>query len=102
MEKKMELLQVLRRGLHQVTGHGGLRGFLKVFFRANDVKLGTLVGEDKYGNKYYEDNKQFFGECFKKKTSRSHIAVLELTLEISIVMSIFHVWKRLESAVPAQ
>lgn len=33
MEKKMELLQVLRRGLHQVTGHGGLRGFLKVFFR---------------------------------------------------------------------
>ena len=30
--------------------------------RANDVRVGTLVGEDKYGNKYYEDNKQFFGE----------------------------------------
>ncbi|XP_004416188.1 PREDICTED: NADH dehydrogenase [ubiquinone] 1 alpha subcomplex subunit 12-like [Odobenus rosmarus divergens] len=29
--------------------------------RANDVRAGTLVGEDKYGNKYYEDNKQFFG-----------------------------------------
>lgn len=26
------------------------------------MRVGTLVGEDKYGNKYYEDNKQFFGE----------------------------------------
>ncbi|XP_027783762.1 NADH dehydrogenase [ubiquinone] 1 alpha subcomplex subunit 12 isoform X3 [Marmota monax] len=57
----MELLQVLKRGLQQVSGHGGLRGYLRVFFRANDVRVGTLVGEDKYGNKYYEDNKQFFG-----------------------------------------
>jgi NADH:ubiquinone oxidoreductase subunit len=32
-------------------------------YRTNDVKVGTLVGEDKYGNKYYEDKKQFFGEC---------------------------------------
>uniref|UniRef100_UPI000682CE03 NADH dehydrogenase [ubiquinone] 1 alpha subcomplex subunit 12 isoform X1 n=1 Tax=Ictidomys tridecemlineatus TaxID=43179 RepID=UPI000682CE03 len=56
----MELLQVLKRGLQQVSGHGGLRGYLRVFFRANDVRVGTLVGEDKYGNKYYEDNKQFF------------------------------------------
>eukprot|EP00073_Rattus_norvegicus_P024750 XP_006239825.1 PREDICTED: NADH dehydrogenase [ubiquinone] 1 alpha subcomplex subunit 12-like isoform X1 [Rattus norvegicus] len=59
----MEQLRVLKRGLQQVTGHGGLRGLLRVFFRANDIRLGTLVGEDKYGNKYYEDNKQFFGEC---------------------------------------
>uniref|UniRef100_A0A5G2QQP8 NADH dehydrogenase [ubiquinone] 1 alpha subcomplex subunit 12 n=1 Tax=Sus scrofa TaxID=9823 RepID=A0A5G2QQP8_PIG len=58
----MELVQVLRRGLQQVSGHGGLRGYLRVLFRANDVRVGTLVGEDKYGNKYYEDNKQFFGD----------------------------------------
>ncbi|KAM7328087.1 NADH dehydrogenase [ubiquinone] 1 alpha subcomplex subunit 12 [Alexandromys fortis] len=57
----MELVEVLRRGLQQVTGHGGLRGLLRIFFRANDIRVGTLVGEDKYGNKYYEDNKQFFG-----------------------------------------
>uniref|UniRef100_A0A8C6DWV8 NADH dehydrogenase [ubiquinone] 1 alpha subcomplex subunit 12 n=1 Tax=Moschus moschiferus TaxID=68415 RepID=A0A8C6DWV8_MOSMO len=57
----MELLQVLKRGLQQVSGHGGLRGYLRVLLRANDVRVGTLVGEDKYGNKYYEDNKQFFG-----------------------------------------
>lgn len=32
-------------------------------FRANDVKTGTLIGVDKYGNKYYEDAKHyFFGE----------------------------------------
>uniref|UniRef100_A0A8C6CJB1 NADH:ubiquinone oxidoreductase subunit A12 n=1 Tax=Monodon monoceros TaxID=40151 RepID=A0A8C6CJB1_MONMO len=34
----MELLQVLKRGLQQVSGHGGLRGYLRVFFRANDVR----------------------------------------------------------------
>lgn len=31
--------------------------------RVNDVKTGSLVGVDKYGNKYYEDTKNyFFGE----------------------------------------
>ena len=31
--------------------------------RVNDLKTGTLVGVDKYGNKYYEDKKHyFFGE----------------------------------------
>ena len=63
LQDKMELLQVLKRGLQQVSGHGGLCGYLRVLFRANDVRVGTLVGEDKYGNKYYEDNKQFFGKC---------------------------------------
>lgn len=29
--------------------------------RQDDVKLGTLVGEDKYGNKYYENNMYFYG-----------------------------------------
>lgn len=36
--------------------------------RVNDVKTGALIGVDKYGNKYYEDKKNyFFGEwrrCF--------------------------------------
>jgi NADH dehydrogenase (ubiquinone) 1 alpha subcomplex subunit 12 len=27
----------------------------------DDFKSGTLVGEDKYGNKYYENNYYFFG-----------------------------------------
>jgi len=31
--------------------------------RVNDLKTGTLVGIDKYGNKYYEDRRNFFGMC---------------------------------------
>ena len=33
LQDKMELLQVLQRGLQQVSGHGGLRGYLRVLFR---------------------------------------------------------------------
>lgn len=29
--------------------------------RVNDLKTGTLIGTDKYGNKYYEDKRNFFG-----------------------------------------
>ncbi|NXG73918.1 NDUAC dehydrogenase, partial [Baryphthengus martii] len=29
--------------------------------RVNELKTGTLVGTDKYGNKYYEDKRNFFG-----------------------------------------
>lgn len=30
-------------------------------FRFDDLKIGTLVGTDKYGNKYYENNYYFYG-----------------------------------------
>ncbi len=30
--------------------------------RTDDLKLGNLVGEDKYGNKYYENNAYFVGK----------------------------------------
>jgi NADH:ubiquinone oxidoreductase subunit len=29
--------------------------------RQDDLKVGTLVGEDKYGNRYYENNMYFYG-----------------------------------------
>ncbi|XP_017659820.1 PREDICTED: NADH dehydrogenase [ubiquinone] 1 alpha subcomplex subunit 12 isoform X2 [Lepidothrix coronata] len=29
--------------------------------RVNDLKTGNLIGTDKYGNKYYEDTRNFFG-----------------------------------------
>ncbi|KAL8221695.1 UNVERIFIED_CONTAM: hypothetical protein K2H54_074373 [Gekko kuhli] len=60
-EKMAEYVQVAKRALQQLRGHGGLRGALVQFFRVNDLKTGTLVGTDKYGNKYYEDNRYFFG-----------------------------------------
>ncbi|XP_034019066.1 NADH dehydrogenase [ubiquinone] 1 alpha subcomplex subunit 12 [Thalassophryne amazonica] len=55
-----DIVHVFRRALGQIRGHGGLRGLLLQFFRVNDVKTGTLVGVDKYGNKYYEDTKNYF------------------------------------------
>ena len=29
--------------------------------RTDDLKEGELVGEDKYGNKYYQNNRYFYG-----------------------------------------
>uniref|UniRef100_A0A3B3T2Q3 NADH dehydrogenase [ubiquinone] 1 alpha subcomplex subunit 12 n=1 Tax=Paramormyrops kingsleyae TaxID=1676925 RepID=A0A3B3T2Q3_9TELE len=56
-----EYVQVFRRALGQLGGHGGIRGLLLQLFRVNDLKTGALIGVDKYGNKYYEDKRNFFG-----------------------------------------
>ncbi|MEQ2264167.1 hypothetical protein XENORESO_021502 [Xenotaenia resolanae] len=58
-----EYANLVRRALGQIGGHGGVRGFFLQLFRVNDIKTGTLIGVDKYGNKYFEDKKHyFFGE----------------------------------------
>lgn len=36
--------------------------FFILFDRTDDLKSGTLVGEDKYGNRYYENNMYFVGK----------------------------------------
>merc|ERR1712071_230611 len=59
--KMAEYYNVFRRALGQLGGHGGVRGFLVQLMRVNDVKTGALVGIDKYGNKYFEDNRYFIG-----------------------------------------
>ncbi|XP_022906078.1 probable NADH dehydrogenase [ubiquinone] 1 alpha subcomplex subunit 12 [Onthophagus taurus] len=41
--------------------NGGLRASLYKLYRMDDLKQGTLVGEDKYGNKYFENNYFFYG-----------------------------------------
>uniref|UniRef100_A0A6B2FED1 NADH dehydrogenase [ubiquinone] 1 alpha subcomplex subunit 12 n=1 Tax=Bothriechis nubestris TaxID=1766655 RepID=A0A6B2FED1_9SAUR len=56
-----EYVQVFKRALQQLGGHGGIRGVMWQLLRVNDLKIGTLVGTDKYGNKYYEDKRFFFG-----------------------------------------
>nr|XP_029523050.1 NADH dehydrogenase [ubiquinone] 1 alpha subcomplex subunit 12-like isoform X1 [Oncorhynchus nerka] len=62
-----EYIHVVRRALGQLGGHGGVKGlFVQLFrlcfcYRANDVKTGALIGVDKYGNKYFEDTRYFFG-----------------------------------------
>ena len=35
---------------------------VSLFFRTDDLKDGTFVGEDKYGNKYYENDRYFLGK----------------------------------------
>uniref|UniRef100_A0A4W6G2A7 NADH dehydrogenase [ubiquinone] 1 alpha subcomplex subunit 12 n=1 Tax=Lates calcarifer TaxID=8187 RepID=A0A4W6G2A7_LATCA len=66
-----EYVNLVRRALGQIGGHGGVRGFFLQLFRVNDVKTGTLIGVDKYGNKYYEDKKHyFFDGCFQVDFAR--------------------------------
>ncbi|XP_030071226.1 NADH dehydrogenase [ubiquinone] 1 alpha subcomplex subunit 12 [Microcaecilia unicolor] len=57
----MEYLQVFKRGLQQIRSHGGIFGSFWQLLRVNDLKTGALVGVDKYGNKYFEDQRYFFG-----------------------------------------
>lgn len=40
---------------------GGLKASLYKMFRMDELKIGTLVGTDKYGNKYYENPRFFYG-----------------------------------------
>ncbi|KAK4831002.1 hypothetical protein QYF61_014573 [Mycteria americana] len=56
-----EYVQLVKRALKHLGGHGGVRGALWQLLRVNDLKTGTLIGVDKYGNKYYEDKRNFFG-----------------------------------------
>ncbi|KAK9695837.1 NADH ubiquinone oxidoreductase subunit NDUFA12 [Popillia japonica] len=41
--------------------HGGIRAGLYKLYRMDDLKPGVQVGEDKYGNKYFENNRYFYG-----------------------------------------
>ncbi|XP_032679095.1 NADH dehydrogenase [ubiquinone] 1 alpha subcomplex subunit 12 [Odontomachus brunneus] len=44
-----------------IRNHGGIWNSLKTLYRVDELKSGTLIGEDKYGNRYYEDNRHFMG-----------------------------------------
>ena len=44
-----------------IKSHGGLKASLYHLYRTDDLKTGTLIGEDKYGNKYYQNNEYFYG-----------------------------------------
>ncbi|CAK9800551.1 Probable NADH dehydrogenase [ubiquinone] 1 alpha subcomplex subunit 12 [Anthophora plagiata] len=44
-----------------IKANGGFLNSLRVLYRIDELKKGTLIGEDKYGNKYYENNAYFFG-----------------------------------------
>ncbi|XP_076750988.1 NADH dehydrogenase (ubiquinone) B17.2 subunit [Xylocopa sonorina] len=43
-----------------IQENGGIFNSLRTLYRVDELKTGTLVGEDKFGNKYYENNEYFF------------------------------------------
>ncbi|XP_063988085.1 NADH dehydrogenase [ubiquinone] 1 alpha subcomplex subunit 12 [Diachasmimorpha longicaudata] len=54
-------LNVLTNAGRIIKQNGGILGCVRTLYRMDDLKWGTCIGEDKYGNKYYENNYYFFG-----------------------------------------
>ncbi|XP_042211916.1 NADH dehydrogenase [ubiquinone] 1 alpha subcomplex subunit 12-like [Homarus americanus] len=54
-------LDKLVKAARLIKNHGGIRGTLYQLYRVDDIKDGTLVGEDANGNKYYENRKLTLG-----------------------------------------
>ncbi|XP_022124938.1 probable NADH dehydrogenase [ubiquinone] 1 alpha subcomplex subunit 12 [Pieris rapae] len=44
-----------------IKQNGGIRGSLYKLYRQDELKDGTLVGKDKFGNKYFENPRYFYG-----------------------------------------
>ncbi|XP_017785144.1 PREDICTED: probable NADH dehydrogenase [ubiquinone] 1 alpha subcomplex subunit 12 [Nicrophorus vespilloides] len=43
-----------------IQHYGGIRASLYKLYRMDEVKIGKLVGTDKYGNKYFENPRFFY------------------------------------------
>ncbi|XP_002410063.4 NADH dehydrogenase [ubiquinone] 1 alpha subcomplex subunit 12 [Ixodes scapularis] len=54
-------LDKIRKVLEIVRHNGGVMHSFWKSFRMDDLRMGTLVGTDKVGNKYYENNRFFYG-----------------------------------------
>uniref|UniRef100_A0A068WAW4 NADH dehydrogenase [ubiquinone] 1 alpha subcomplex subunit 12 n=1 Tax=Echinococcus granulosus TaxID=6210 RepID=A0A068WAW4_ECHGR len=55
------LLAKWSRFLTIIKQNGGIRGSIVMLFRTDELKDGTLVGEDYLGNKYYKNDRYFLG-----------------------------------------
>ncbi|XP_035740428.1 probable NADH dehydrogenase [ubiquinone] 1 alpha subcomplex subunit 12 [Vespa mandarinia] len=54
LDKIVKLFQIIKQ-------NNGIINSVKTLYRTDDLKSGVLIGEDKYGNKYYENNMYFVG-----------------------------------------
>ncbi|GAB6033477.1 hypothetical protein CHUAL_013362 [Chamberlinius hualienensis] len=54
-------LDKIRKVFDIIKFNGGLRSSLYKYYRNDDLRIGTLVGTDKFGNKYYENKEFFYG-----------------------------------------
>merc|ERR1719309_127960 len=61
VKQLLRVPQWMQHQKHVVDQVGGLSGMFWRIIRENDIRTGTLVGSDKYGNKYYENNKYMMG-----------------------------------------
>lgn len=54
LDRLVHMFQIIKES-------GGIRASLYKIYRMDSLRIGTLVGTDKYGNKYYENNRFFYG-----------------------------------------
>ncbi|XP_029646500.1 NADH dehydrogenase [ubiquinone] 1 alpha subcomplex subunit 12 isoform X2 [Octopus sinensis] len=54
-------LEKFSTALRIIRENGGLKESYMVLYRTDDLKTGTLIGEDEFGNKYFQNKKYFFG-----------------------------------------
>uniref|UniRef100_A0A1I7W0R1 UBX domain-containing protein n=1 Tax=Loa loa TaxID=7209 RepID=A0A1I7W0R1_LOALO len=52
-------LRIWTKFFQIVKGCGGWIGFMKKRYLMDETRIGKFMGEDKFGNKYYEDNSYF-------------------------------------------
>ncbi|KAM5170271.1 NADH dehydrogenase [ubiquinone] 1 alpha subcomplex subunit 12 [Mantella aurantiaca] len=87
-----EYIAVLRRGIGQIRARGLLGSFWQVL-RSGELKTGALVGVDKYGNKYYEDKRNFFARHrWVEYTSMMNGKYTYWNLDGSMVPPEWHRW----------
>ncbi|XP_018804526.1 PREDICTED: probable NADH dehydrogenase [ubiquinone] 1 alpha subcomplex subunit 12 [Bactrocera latifrons] len=54
LDRLGKIFQIIRQS-------GGIKNAYMKMYRFDDLKVGTLVGTDKYGNRYYENPYYFYG-----------------------------------------
>ena len=86
---KMSLIvKSVREQLNNVKSAGGWKAAAFRVLRESNLRVGTLVGTDQYGNKYYQNNSYFF--------SRNRFVIYpyvdRYTFDASQVPSDWHRW----------
>jgi hypothetical protein len=57
----MSIAQKFRNFSLIIKQNGGLWGTVKQYYRVDDAKDGELIGVDRNGNRYYQNNRYFVG-----------------------------------------
>lgn len=83
-------LNVIRKELNIVKTVGGWKAAWQRMLRESYVRGGTLIGTDKYGNKYYEDTGNYY--FFSRHRYVVYPYVDRYTFDASQVPSEWHRW----------